>query len=119
MAHVFRQKSQALAQTGTTIGLNHTPGARATVAILSIVIESTTARTGGDPTIDGVTATQVGTSQLSAECRAELWYVCKVFSGAQFATSTPNAGALECNVSVITADAGTGYFSAYHAYDDD
>lgn len=119
MSHTFRQKSQLLQQTGTTIAHNHTPGAAATVAIMSIVVESVTARTGGAPTIDGVTATQVGTSQLSAECRAEVWYVCKAFSGSQFATSTPNAGALVCNISVITADAGTGFDSAYHAFDED
>jgi hypothetical protein len=119
MAHTFRQKSQALQQTGTTIGLNHTPGAAATVAVLSIVTESLTARTGGAPTIDGVTATQVGATQTSGECKFELWYVCKAFSGSQFATSTPNAGGLACNVSVVTADAGSGFSSVLHAFDED
>jgi len=119
MAHVFRQKSQLLQQTGNPITHNHTPGAAATVAVLSIKIESTTARTGGSPTIDGTTATQVGTSQLSGEARHEMWYVCKAFSGAQFDVSVPNAGGLVCNLEVETADAGSGFTSAYHSFDED
>lgn len=119
MAHTFRQKSQLLQQTGTTINHNHTPGAAATVAVLSIKIESTTARGGGSPTIDGTTATQVGTSQLSAEARHELWYVCKAFSGAEFAVSVPNSGGLVCNIEVVTADAGAGASSVYNSYDED
>jgi len=119
MGHTFRQKSQALQQTGNPITHNHTPGAAATVCVLTIKIESTTARTGGAPTIDGTTATQVGTSQLSAEARHEMWYVCKAFSGSQFAVSIPNAGSLTCNIEVETADAGAGYSSAYHSFDED
>jgi len=119
MAHVLRQKSQLLQQTGNPISHNHTPGAAATVAVLSIKIESTTARTGGAPTIDGTTATQVGTSQLSGEARHEMWYVCKAFSGAQFSVSVPNAEGLVCNLEVETADAGTGFASAYHSFDED
>ena len=119
MAHTFRQKSQLLQQTGTTINHDHTPGAAATVAILTIAIESTTARSGGDPTIDGVTATQVGTSQLSTEARHEMWYVCKAFAGTAFTVSVPNAGGLVCNLEVVTADAGSGFSSVYNSFDED
>jgi len=116
MAYTFRNATQANAQSGNPITHNHTPGAAATVAILSIVVEGTTARTGtpnATPTIDGVAATQIEVSTSNGENLIEMWYVCKSFSGAQFAVSVPNDGTLACHLEVVTADAGTGYASVF------
>jgi hypothetical protein len=111
VAHTFRQKSQANAQSGNPITHDHTPGAAATVAILSIVVEGATARTGGAPTIDGTVATQIETVQTGVEVNVEMWYVAKAFSGSLFSVSIPNTNTVTCHVEVVTADAGTGYAS--------
>ena len=115
MAHTYRNKTQVNDQTGTSIVHLHNPGAAATVAILSIVVAGTTARSGSPatPIIDGVLATQASTTQSNGEDQVEVWYVCKPFSGAEFSTTTPNAGGLSCSIEVVTADAGTGYQSYY------
>ena len=116
MAHTFVNQSQANDQTATTITHNHTPGAAATVAILSIVIAGITERTGTPnniPTIDGVAATKADITRIAAEQHVEVWYVCKAFAGTQFAVSIPNSGGLSCQGGVVTANAGSGYSSAY------
>lgn len=111
MAHTYRNKSQANGQTGNPFTHDHTPGAAATVAILSIVVEGTTARTGGAPTIDGITASQADSTRVGLEQNVELWYVVKAFSGAQFTVSVPNTNTRTCHIEVVTADAGIGYTS--------
>jgi hypothetical protein len=114
MAHTYINKSQNADQVATTINVTHTPGAAATVAILSIVIAGTTPRADqSSPTIDGTAATRVDIVRIGAEQLVEVWYVCKTFSGAQFSVSIPNAGGLSCQVEIVTADAGTGYASVY------
>lgn len=119
MAHTFRQKSQVNDQTGNPVTHNHTPGATATVCVLTITIAGASDRTGGAPTIDGTTAEQVGTAINATECSIETWYVCKAFSGSQFSVSVPNAGGLSLSLEVLTADAGSGYSSAYNDFDEE
>lgn len=116
MAHTYVNKSQANTQSGNPITHNHTPGSAATVAILSIVVVGTTARTGGAPTIDGTTATQHSSGAISGyEHLVELWYVCKAFSGSQFTVSIPNSNGVTCHVEVVTAYAGSGNSSELYS----
>jgi hypothetical protein len=119
MAHTFVQKSQLLSQTGTSISHDHTPGSAATVAILAIFAEVQSPSRGGAITIDGTTPTELGTLMYGAEGQLEIWYVCKAFSGSLFTVVVGNTGGLTLNLEVVTANAGTGYTSAYHTYDQD
>jgi hypothetical protein len=113
MAHTFVNKSQDVDQTGNPIVITHTPGAVATVAILSIVTTAATERTGGAPTIDGTTATQADIFRTGTENGVEVWYVCKAFDAGEFTVSIPNSGSLTCNCEIVTADAGTGFKSVF------
>jgi hypothetical protein len=115
MAHTFVNKSQDVDQSATTITIYHTPGAVATVAILSIVTSAAVERTGGAPTIDGTTATQADVFRTGIENGVEVWYVCKAFDAGEFTVVIPNAGALTCNCEIVTADAGTGYDSEFQS----
>src|SRR4030042_5023892 len=119
MGHTYRNKSQVNVQTGNPVTHDHTPGAAATVCFLTIVVAGAVDRTGGAPTIDGTTATQVGTALNATECSIEMWYVCKAFSGSLFSVSVPNSGPLSISLEVVTADAGTGYSSAYNDSDEE
>jgi hypothetical protein len=115
--HTYRNKSQANGLKANPSTHAHTPGARATVAVLSLIIAGTTARTGGAPTIDGVTATQAGTNRggTGYEQFIEVWYVCKIFSGSEFTVSVPNTNTRTIHLEVVTADAGTGFISQYYS----
>jgi len=111
MAHTYRNKSQDNAQTGSPIAITHTPGDRASVICLSLVVAGTTARAGGDPTIGGITASQADSRRVGLETNVELWYVCSKFDGSQISISIPNTGGRTIQCEVVSADAGVGYIS--------
>ena len=115
MAHSYVNASQLNAQTGTSISHNHTPGSVCTLIILSIVVAGTTARSGGDPTIGGVTALQADTRRVGLEQSVELWYRCAAFPETATTVVVPNAGGLACHLEVVSATAGAAYASALHS----
>jgi hypothetical protein len=114
MSHTFRNRdnsAQASPLTANPSTFNHTPGARATVIIIGLVIAGATARTGGAPTIAGITATQLDSTRIAVEQNTEFWYVTGVFDGSQIAVSIPNTNAVSIHWECISADAGTGFTS--------
>lgn len=114
MAHSFVNKSQVNDQTGTSISHDHTPGSACTLIIVSVVVGGTTARTGGAPTIGGVTALQADIRRVGLEQAVEIWYRCAPFPETATTVVVPNAGSLTCHLEVVSATAGTGYGSSLH-----
>ncbi|MCX9025939.1 MAG: hypothetical protein OIN85_07600 [Candidatus Methanoperedens sp.] len=94
--------------------LSYTAGSGASVMVLNIFIASTTARSGGAPTFNGKTFTQVGTRQPTAgstvEGAVEMWYLLLNSSdtGSSFTVSVPNTGSLAMRLQASTYKSATG-----------
>jgi len=115
MAHTFQGRlTQNGDENGNPVSFNFTPDAACTVICLGIIIDGSTRRTGGAPTIDGTTATIIDEPRESGEQVSECWYVAKVFSGAQIAVSIPNVNTVVLHYDIIAADAGGGDTSVLH-----
>jgi len=98
MTFTYGAKSIINAQTNNPITLSHTTVTNTKLLVVGIITKTTTARTGGAPTFNGVTMTQVGSTVIgAAECTAELWYLSNPSIGT-YNVSVPNAGALTITV---------------------
>lgn len=88
---------------------NHNPDSDAVGIILSIVYPGA-ARTGGAPTIGGVTATEHSASPLAvSETNSEMWYVIGSYAAlANVAISIPNTANRPLSFEVISFAASSG-----------
>jgi hypothetical protein len=96
-------------QTGT-----YTTGTGATVLVLMLLYAGGTARAGGDPSFNGVTMLQAGSTRTgtpSPEASCEIWYLLDPSIGA-FTVSVPNSGGLALKIHIASAIAGGGMVSA-------
>lgn len=74
------------------VTLSYTAGSEAKILVLCIGNSSTTQRTGGSPTFNGVEMIQVGTQQSGAfEGTAEMWYLPYPDTGSAYTISVPNS----------------------------
>ena len=111
--------SARLPVTATTVSTNPAQftincPAGTTVLWLGIVYAGTTARTGGDPTYNGVTMT-AGAAKTNAggtaeEC-AETWYMLRPPTGSALTISVPNANTLAMTLIADTGSAASGFTS--------
>ena len=94
MGFTFGAKSQINISTVNPVVLSHTTIANTKLLVIGIMTKTTVVRTGGSPTYNGVTMTQVGSTMIgSAECTAELWYLSAPSIGT-YNVSVPNTGVL-------------------------
>ena len=106
--------AQSAASTANPLTLSFTCGANAKLLVLAIGDSVTTARTGGDPTYNGVTMAPVGTQiQGATEVRTELWYLSSPTTGSAVNISVPNAGTLTLRLAASSFNnTGTGVIGA-------
>ena len=98
MAFTFGASSKVNAQRGNPILLSHTTVANTKLLVVGIITKTTTARTGGVPTFNGVAMVQVGSTIIGkAECTSELWYLSNPSIGT-YNVSVPNSGAATVTV---------------------
>lgn len=118
MAHTYGTSAR-LPATATTTNANPatvalTCGAGTTVLWLGIVVGGTTQRTGGAPTYNGVTMTQIG-SKLNAggtpETYTEHWYLLDPPTGSSYNISVPNSNTRNLALIAATGLAGSGKWS--------
>lgn len=116
MAHSYGTSAR-LPATATTTTANPatvtiTCPAGTTVLWLGIVVSTTTARSGGDPTYNSVTMS-AGAAKTNAggtaETNAETWYLLRPPTGSSYTISIPNAGGLAMTISAACASAASGY----------
>src|SRR3990167_359553 len=67
-----------------------------------------TARTGGNPTYNGVALTEASTRQGVTETSVELWYILAPPVGSALSVSVPNGGGLTMWVYVASGNAAAG-----------
>ena len=109
MAHAFDAKNRVTG-TANPLLVSHTCGSGATVLVLSLVVKANVARTGGAPSYNGVTMTQVGTTQIATETNCEMWYLANPSIGT-YNVSIPNAGAKTLYAITSSYKAQAGYTS--------
>ena len=95
---IFGAKSEVNSSTANPVVLSHTTVANTKLLVVGIMTSTTTKRTGGAPTFNGVAMTQVGSTIVgAAECTAELWYLSNPSIGT-YNVSVPNSGATTVTV---------------------
>ena len=115
--HTFDNKAQILDARTNPVAANYTCGAGATLLVLSLSTTTGTTRTGGAPTYNGNTLTQVATAlgDTGGEGTAELWYLVNPPTGSALSVSVPNTGAGYITVIISSYKAAAGYTSALDA----
>lgn len=122
MAHTYgtsaRLPATATATTANPATVSLTCGAGTTVLWLGIVVSTTTARTGGAPTYNGIEMTQAGSDRNAGgtpESHVEQWYLLDPPTGASYTISVPNDNTRALTFSAATGLAGSGKWSALDA----
>ena len=80
-----------------SVTFTHTCGAGTKLLILTIVVDGSTDRTGGAPTYNSVTMTQIATNGkavTSPETVVEMWYLLNPGIGSAYTVTVPDAGNL-------------------------
>lgn len=118
MAHSYGTKAR-LPATATTTTANPATftincPAGTTVLWLGIIVSGTTARSGGNPTYNGVSMV-AGNAKANAggtaEENSETWYLLDPPTGSAYTISVPNAGSLAMTLIAASASAASGYKS--------
>jgi len=106
MAHTFDTKNRIFRNVNPAT-IEITPTSGATVLVLGIVVYGSTGRTGGAPTFNGDTLTQVGTVETATESNVEMWYLADPSIGT-YDVSLPNTNSRNMYIvaSVYKAQAG-------------
>jgi hypothetical protein len=110
-AHTYDTKNRGTGNSNPQT-LSYTCGSGATLLVLGIVTATTTARTGGAPTYNGVAMTQVDSTRTAAETNVEMWYLANPSTGSAYNISVPNSGALTLYLIASSYKAASGYTSA-------
>lgn len=114
MAHTFGNVSALQNHTADPATFSFTPDAGSTVLVLFIIGVTSTDRTGGAPTFNGVAMTQADSTRKAAsapETTTELWYLLSPpITTANI--SIPNTGVLQLRSIAATGKAGAGTTSA-------
>lgn len=94
-SHTFDTSKRFTGSTNPLI-TSYTCGSGATLLVLGIVVGGGTNRTGGAPTYNGISMTQVQTTQkyaTSPETSCEMWYLSNPITNSVKTISVPNSGA--------------------------
>ena len=109
MAHTFDAKKRVTG-TANPLLVPHTCGSGATLLVLSLVVKTTTQRTGGNPSYNGVAMTKVDLTRVAGEENCEMWYLADPSIGT-YNVSIPNVGALTLHAITSSYKAQSGYTS--------
>lgn len=113
MTHTYDTKAYNYDDTNP-VTVSVTPTTGATVLVLSLIMWSTDARTGGAPSFNGVDLTQAGTVAVGVETSSELWYLINPSIGT-YNVSIPNVEENYCFGMVSTYKAQAGYSTEFDA----
>jgi len=117
LGFTFGTKGTTDKSTANPVTLSYTCGANTRVLVLGITTASTTVRTGGSPTYNGVAMTQVGSTKVgAAECTCEMWYLINPSTGAAYTISVPNAGGLTVTLMASNYIGASGTSAALDVY---
>lgn len=111
-AHTFDTSARSSLQTTNPATLSYTAGSGTTVLVVMLA-HTQASRTGGAPTYNGITMTQVDGEVLNQqEVGAEMWYLIDPPTGSAYTISVPNTGAGSIRIYGASFKAQSGYTSA-------